>query len=234
MIPKIVNWQRASFYFTCPGTRSRNPYNQASWVPSLAERGGDFSDALVNNQPVTIYDPLSGAPFPNNTVPQSRISPVALGLLPYFPLPTFGGSVQNLPDRPGAGAQLSSEQLFGFRDPATGTGISASAGWSHSFATRFNNSATLTSSRNSNDTVPCFAYGENIAAVWFVRRKTPFHRASASRGVRWQATPTDLLCSAVHCHRPPDHRPRLCHPSADRGTSDDSAGTHPRHRRSCR
>ncbi len=193
VIPKIVNWQRASFYFTYQGTRSRNPYNQASSVPSLAERAGDFSQTLANNQPVTIYDPLSGAPFPNNTIPQSRISPIASGLLPYFPLPTFTGSVQNfrnLTSTPSnsnnIGVRLNapltnkdrinfnvqnqfrdstSEQLFGFRDPSNGTGISVSAGWSHSFAARFNNSATLTFSRNTNDTTPYFAYGQNIAAA---------------------------------------------------------------------
>ncbi len=50
------------------------------------------------------------------------------------------------------------EQLFGFRDDTTGTGLSASAGWSHSFEPRFNNSANLTFSRNINKNAPFFAY----------------------------------------------------------------------------
>ena len=45
VIPKLVNWQRASFYFTYSGTRSRNPYSEVSSVPTLAERAGDFSGA---------------------------------------------------------------------------------------------------------------------------------------------------------------------------------------------
>jgi hypothetical protein len=54
------------------------------------------------------------------------------------------------------------EQLFGFQDTGRGDGMSASAGWSHSFAPRFNNSANLSFSRNVNQTSPYFAYGENI------------------------------------------------------------------------
>ena len=41
-----------------------------------------------------------------------------------------------------------SKQLFGYTDTSSGYGLSASAGWSHSFAPRVNNSATLTFSRN--------------------------------------------------------------------------------------
>ena len=54
------------------------------------------------------------------------------------------------------------EQLFGFQDSASGHGVSASAGWSHSFAPRFNNSANFTFSRNTNQTSPYFAYADNI------------------------------------------------------------------------
>ncbi len=48
VIPKIMNWQRASFYFTYQGSLSRNPYTQVSSVPTLAERTGDFSQAVAN------------------------------------------------------------------------------------------------------------------------------------------------------------------------------------------
>ncbi len=70
VIPKILNWQRASFYFTYQGTQSRNPYSSVSTVPTAAERGGDFS-AISN----IIYDPLTGAPFPGNMIPASRFNP---------------------------------------------------------------------------------------------------------------------------------------------------------------
>jgi hypothetical protein len=56
-----------------------------------------------------------------------------------------------------------SRQLFGFTDAGNGYGVSASAGWSHSFAPRFNNTANLTFSRNITKNTPFFAYTTNIA-----------------------------------------------------------------------
>ncbi len=190
-IPKILHYPRASFYFTYQGTRSRNPFSEQSSVPTVSERSGDFSQTLVNNVPVTIFDPLSHLPFPGNAIPASRISPAAAGLLDYFPLPIYTGIVQNyeivastpnnsnnvglrlnMPvsnkDRLNFNVQYQNrdsktEQLFGFEDSASGYGVSASAGWSHSFAPRFNNSGTLTFSRNINRTLPYFAYDQNIA-----------------------------------------------------------------------
>jgi len=188
VIPKLLNWQRASFTFTYQGTQSRNPYNQVSTVPTMAERIGDFSQAKT-----TIFDPLSGLPFPGNIIPATRFNSAASGLLQYFPQPTFAGSIQNyriVNSLPGSsnnygvrlnaplsnkdrinfnlqfqGRSSENEQLFGYRDPTSGSGISASAGWSHSFKPRFNNSATLTFSRNNTTTTPYFAYGDNVAAM---------------------------------------------------------------------
>ncbi len=51
-------------------------------VPSVAERGGDFSGSSIQ-----IKNPLTGQPFLNNMIPQSSISPQAAFLLPYMPLP---------------------------------------------------------------------------------------------------------------------------------------------------
>ncbi|HUE02312.1 MAG TPA: hypothetical protein VMR62_22265 [Bryobacteraceae bacterium] len=189
-IPKILHYPRASFYLTYQGTQSRNPYSQQSSVPTAAERDGDFSQTMVNNAPVTIFDPTTHAPFPNDVIPASRIATASAGLLQYFPLPTYTGLVQNyaivtstpnnnnnvglrlnLPvsnkDRLNFNVQFQNrdskaEQLFGFQDSTSGHGLSASAGWSHSFAPRFNNSANLTFSRNVNQTLPYFADTENI------------------------------------------------------------------------
>ena len=63
-------------------------------VPTLAMRNGDFS-AVPNG----IYDPLTGAvngsgrtPFPNNQLPQDRISPIARRLLQFIPEPNIPGA----------------------------------------------------------------------------------------------------------------------------------------------
>ncbi|MGC9950306.1 MAG: TonB-dependent receptor [Bryobacteraceae bacterium] len=189
-IPKILHYPRASFYLTYQGTLSRNPYSQQSSVPTLAERSGDFSQTLVNNAPVTVFDPTTHVPFPGDAIPASRIATASAGLLQYFPLPTYTGLVQNyaivtstpnnsnnvglrlnMPvsnkDRLNFNVQFQNrdsktEQLFGFEDSASGYGLSAAAGWSHSFAPRFNNSANFTFSRNTNHTLPYFADAGDI------------------------------------------------------------------------
>lgn len=68
-------------------------------IPSLAFRRGDFS-AL----PTAIYDPdsltcagaiCSKTPFPNNIIPQNRISPIARSFQSYLPEPTNSGFTNN-------------------------------------------------------------------------------------------------------------------------------------------
>jgi hypothetical protein len=63
-------------------------------VPTMAMRNGDFS-AVSNG----IYDPLTGAVngsgrtrFPNNQIPQDRISPIARRLLAFIPEPNIPGA----------------------------------------------------------------------------------------------------------------------------------------------
>lgn len=53
---------------------------------TAAERRGDFS-----SNPITIYDPLTGSPFPGNMIPPNRISPAAQKLLSVSPLPDGDG-----------------------------------------------------------------------------------------------------------------------------------------------
>ena len=57
-----------------------------------------------------------------------------------------------------------SHQLFGFLDTGNSSGLSFSAGWSHSFRPRLNNSANFSISRSRSLTSPYFAYTQNIAA----------------------------------------------------------------------
>ena len=67
-------------------------------VPDALNRTGNFSDWLsIKGVPTNfqIYDPNTGDPntgvgrtqFPNNTIPTNRLSPQALAILNYFPLP---------------------------------------------------------------------------------------------------------------------------------------------------
>ena len=191
VIPKLLNWQRASFNVTYQGLNSRTAYNGVGTVPTQAERDGDFSQLLTGGTPVTIYDPSTHQPFPGNQIPLTQLDKAALGLLNYFPQSLYAGVVQNYrlvssvpsnnqnigvrlnapltnKDRLTFNIQFQSrssatEQLFGFRDTSTGSGLSSALGWSHSFGRRFNNSANLTLSRNNNKNAPFFAYTDNVA-----------------------------------------------------------------------
>ena len=63
-------------------------------VPTEAMRHGDFSQLLGTNpffsSPQTVRDPLTGEPFPNNVIPQNRLSPNGVALMNLYPLPTPG------------------------------------------------------------------------------------------------------------------------------------------------
>jgi hypothetical protein len=53
-------------------------------VPTVAERGGDFSASST-----IIKNPLTGQPFQGNVIPNSMISPQAKFLVPFMPLPNY-------------------------------------------------------------------------------------------------------------------------------------------------
>jgi hypothetical protein len=61
------------------------PGNSQSQSLTAAERGGNFA-----GDP-TIFDPLTGQPFPNNTIPTARLSPASLKLLQFLPAPAADG-----------------------------------------------------------------------------------------------------------------------------------------------
>jgi hypothetical protein len=94
-IPKLVKPSLSTFFFiNYFGTRASNPIDVLSTVPTLAERGGDFSHAVTRNGiPVQIFDPVTHTQFPHNTI--ANINPAALGLLAFIPQPNLPGSVQN-------------------------------------------------------------------------------------------------------------------------------------------
>src|SRR5262249_53422098 len=83
-IPKLMKPSLSTFFFVNYfGTRASNPINVLSTVPTLAERGGDFSQATtLFGTPVQIFDPVTHAQFSNNTI--TSINPAALGLLAFI------------------------------------------------------------------------------------------------------------------------------------------------------
>ncbi|HEX7793630.1 MAG TPA: carboxypeptidase-like regulatory domain-containing protein, partial [Vicinamibacterales bacterium] len=90
---------RTFFFADYQGQRQAIAKTVTSVVPTLFQRQGIFTEAIGGRVPV-IYDPSTTvgstrAPFPNNTIPQSQIDPVALALLQRYPLPTSSGTSNN-------------------------------------------------------------------------------------------------------------------------------------------
>ena len=97
-----IQKNRMFFFVTYDGYRDRRQTASVlTSVPTLAQRNGDFS-AL----PVTIYDPRTTRPnpngtgfvrdpFPNNVIPQDRISSISRYFQSFLPAPTTAGLQSN-------------------------------------------------------------------------------------------------------------------------------------------
>jgi hypothetical protein len=85
--PVIRN--KTFFFFTYEGMRGRiGNAPTSSTVPDAALRAGNLASITRR-----VVDPTTGAPFPNNTIPASRLDPVAQKMLAAFvPLPNTAGS----------------------------------------------------------------------------------------------------------------------------------------------
>lgn len=193
---KLFTPDTTFFFLNYSANRGSNVYNGFAVVPADTVRTGDFS-ATAPVRPSVIYDPLSRSPFPDNRLPQSRISSIALGLLPFIPLPNQPGATQNYrltatqpqttdnlnlrlnrsltrKDRLAfdmAWQRRSAEniQLFGWRDPSDGNGMNYGLNWSHNFSPRLIQNIRARYNRNYNALTPYFAYGPDVAGTLGIR-----------------------------------------------------------------
>ncbi|HZU32415.1 MAG TPA: TonB-dependent receptor [Candidatus Angelobacter sp.] len=93
-IPHIYKGGTKTFLFgNYTGSRSTNPYDVFSTVPTQAERSGDFSSLLAGPNPVQLVDPVTHAPITNNQI--TSINPAAAQLLAFFPSPNLPGTSRN-------------------------------------------------------------------------------------------------------------------------------------------
>src|SRR6185503_15186534 len=76
------------FFVSQEWNREKRGITRATFVPTAAERAGDFSGPLIadcsSDRPI---DPLTGEAFPGNRIPQNRLSPAGLLVLKLYPLP---------------------------------------------------------------------------------------------------------------------------------------------------
>ena len=82
--------RRTNFQVNYTGNRSNNVFDQYATVPTEALRNGNFSGAGV-----TLINPQTGQPLPNNQIPAGQLNPASLALLRFIPLPNLPGTSQN-------------------------------------------------------------------------------------------------------------------------------------------
>jgi hypothetical protein len=114
-IPKLYHGRDKTFFFVdYEGLRQGTASTLTTTVPTLAERGGNFSGDMTgtpaNPLPITIYDPAttvktvtvtptgtstsySRTAFSGNIINPKRFDPVAANILKYYPLPNIPGTL---------------------------------------------------------------------------------------------------------------------------------------------
>ena len=173
-----------NFFVNYQWTRNSTDTIQSALMPDAAERRGVF--------PNSILDPLTGAPFPGNTIPQNRISPQAQALLNFYPLPNSPGTTRynyqipivshlhqdalqsrfdktlNQKDQVYGrfafqSSRSDSPNVFGFLDTTDQLGINTAVNWSHRFHQRSFLNLGYQFSRFSNRVTPFFQNRENVS-----------------------------------------------------------------------
>lgn len=96
-LPSIYDGRdRTFFLFSWESYRQINGENRLGIVPTELEHKGDFSLSPSPGRVVTIVDPFANfTPFPRNVIPANRWHPVAVKLMPWYPLPNRPGQVNN-------------------------------------------------------------------------------------------------------------------------------------------
>jgi len=193
-IPHVLSGEHTTFTINYQLARQRNGTTYTGTMPTAGERAGDFAGVL-NSQglPVTVMDPTTGLPFPNDQIPSSRFSPQALGLLAYYPLPNFSSSTSrynyqvpltslnnqdNINSRisetinwrnqisGGVGYQRAngtSPSPFGFVDTSSQNAVNANVSYSYHFTQRVINRITYTFSRNTQVSTGYFSDRINVS-----------------------------------------------------------------------
>ena len=186
-----------TFTITYNLNRSRSGQTLFGNMPTDAERGGDFANVVnsTTGAPVTIYDPTTGSPFPNNTIPANRLSSAALALLSYYPQPNLVGNTKynyqvsrapitntnNINVRGNHSfsqrdqisfsegyqdSNGSSPNIFNFLDATRSSGYNFNPAWTHRFSTHLFDRLSYQFTRSTNTAIPFFeAQGINVAQL---------------------------------------------------------------------
>jgi hypothetical protein len=76
------------FFFSEEKNNDKRSTTRQGFVPTLAERQGDFSGSRIAGcSPPIPNDPLTGQPFPGNKIPADRLSPAGLAIARLYSEP---------------------------------------------------------------------------------------------------------------------------------------------------
>jgi hypothetical protein len=179
-----------NFFLAYEWTRNHTATNESGLVPTEQERDGDLS-GLLNplGQPLIVFDPATGQPYPGNVVP---VSPQAKALLQLYPLPNIAANglynyqipvlnsthmdqlFSRLDKTLGRRDQLFGSfnlestrsglnNLFGFTDNTSTLGINTTINWTHRMSPHRFVFATYAFSRLRTRIVPYFESRQNIS-----------------------------------------------------------------------
>jgi hypothetical protein len=92
-----IKKEKLFFFFSEEWNKERRGQVRQAWLPTAAELGGNFNDiSAVGCQaagaPPIPKDPLTGLPFPNNTIPSTRLSPAGETYLSQLPTPNLSNN----------------------------------------------------------------------------------------------------------------------------------------------
>src|SRR5215472_15586443 len=90
IIPRLYSGRdRTFFLWSWESYRLSWGQTKRGNMPTTLERAGDFSKTVnTAGASINVRDPFANnAPFAGNVIPISRFDPVAMKLMPYYPLP---------------------------------------------------------------------------------------------------------------------------------------------------
>ncbi len=101
MVNGPIKKEKTFFLFDLERVKDASPIQIVATVPTMAERGGDFSQTFTNDAngnvvPNIIYDPRSGPngariPFAGNVIPKAALDPIGLKVAALYPQPNIPG-----------------------------------------------------------------------------------------------------------------------------------------------
>lgn len=103
-VPKLYDGKdKTFFFFDYEGNRRHTSAPEELLVPTDAERSGNLTALVAQQQGGSLMDPFTGQPYANNTIPsgaacansQDCVNPVAQALLNYYPGPNANIGVAN-------------------------------------------------------------------------------------------------------------------------------------------